>query len=270
MPLPSADMLPARTSTQRTFVAFLLDALIVVFSLLALSLLGGVVWALSRLITLDLTQTALQDPAAVVQSIGQPGAIASVWMALFSTGGAALLVYFWRRRASVEERRDSRHAALRLNTWGWACAAGAATFLSSALLGWMGQQVGIQPQPSNLALIEAATAANPVFMMLFGVVIAPAYEELLFRRVLFGRWWAAGKPWLGLLLSSAAFALMHEIPGVGGNTWQATALLWVIYGFMGAAFAWVYWRTRTLWAAIGAHALNNVIALTLLSLPAGN
>lgn len=272
MPLPSADAPPAGASpsTWTTLAAFLLDALIVVVALLVLSLIAGALWGLSRVIALDLVQTVLEDPAAALQGVGQPGAIASVWMALFSTGGAALLVYFWRRRASPEERRVSHRAALRLNTWGWACAAGAATFLASALLGWVGQHFGIRPQPSNLALIEAASAASPVFMMLFGVVIAPAYEELLFRRVLFGRWWAAGKPWLGLLLSGSAFALMHEIPGVGGNTWQATALLWVIYGFMGAAFAWVYWRTRTLWAAIGAHALNNVIALTLLSLPTGN
>jgi membrane protease YdiL (CAAX protease family) len=43
-------------------------------------------------------------------------------------------------------------------------------------------------------------------------------------------------------------------------------MLWLTYGFLGAAFAFVYWRTRTLWAAIGAHALNNAIALVLLNL----
>ena len=99
-------------------------------------------------------------------------------------------------------------------------------------------------------MIEAAFAASPVFLLLFGVFIAPAYEELLFRRVLFGRLWACGRPWLGVVLSSAAFALMHEIPGTTGNSWQATGVLWLTYGVMGAAFAGVYWRTRTLWAPI--------------------
>jgi membrane protease YdiL (CAAX protease family) len=72
-----------------------------------------------------------------------------------------------------------------------------------------------------------------------------------------------------VVLSSAAFALMHEIPGTTGNSWQATGVLWLTYGFMGAAFALVYWRTRTLWASIAAHALNNAVALALVRLYGG-
>ena len=66
--------------------------------------------------------------------------------------------------------------------------------------------------------------------------------------------------------SSAAFALMHEFPGANGNGWQATAVLWLTYGFMGAVFAAVYWRTRTLWAAYATHALNNAFALAVICL----
>ena len=51
--------------------------------------------------------------------------------------------------------------------------------------------------------------------------------------------------------------------------WQATGVLWLTYGFMGAAFALVYWRTRTLWAPIAAHALNNAVALALVRLHGG-
>ena len=107
-------------------------------------------------------------------------------------------------------------------------------------------------------------ATNPAFLLLFAAVLAPAYEELMFRRVLFGRLWAAGKPWLGLVLSSAAFAMIHEVPGTTGNPLEVTLLLWLVYGGMGAAFAWVYWRTGTLWAAFGAHALHNFASVALL------
>lgn len=243
---------------------FLLDLSLAVVLLLALTVVCGLAWGVMRGVQLGLRGENLGDPAALVSSLGQPSAIAVIGMTLFSTGAAALLVYWWRRRASFEERVFSHRAALRFQTWGWAGVAGIATFIASAALSALGQRYGVKPQPSNLSLIEAASASHPVFMLLFGVLIAPAYEELLFRRVLFGRLWQAGKPWLGVALSSGAFALMHEIPGMGGNAWQATALLWGIYGAMGAAFALVYWRTGTLWAAIGAHALNNVIALTLL------
>ena len=38
---------------------------------------------------------------------------------------------------------------------------------------------------------------------------------------------------------------------------------------MGAVFAAVYWRTRTLWAAYAAHALNNAVALAVMKLYGG-
>jgi membrane protease YdiL (CAAX protease family) len=268
MPLSTPENFPmrAQATTARAVAGFLLDLSLAVILLFALTLICGLVWGVGRGMQIGLDGENLSNPATLVSSLGQPSAIAIIVMTLFSTGAAALLVYWWRRRASFEERAYSHRAALRWETLGWVVITATATFLVSVALSALGQHYGIKPQPSNLSLIEAASASHPVFMFLFGVLIAPAYEELLFRRVLFGRLWQAGKPWLGVALSSAAFALMHEIPGMGGNTWQATALLWGIYGAMGAAFALVYWRTRTLWAAIGAHALNNAIALLLLKL----
>src|SRR3546814_1196571 len=79
------------------------------------------------------------------------------------------------------------------------------------------QQAGVEQVPTNQPLIEAMGARNPALLLLVVALLAPAYEELLFRRVLFGRLWAAGRPLLGIVLSSAAFACMHELPGTGGN-----------------------------------------------------
>lgn len=201
--------------------------------------------------------------------IGQPGALATIWMTLASTGGAALIVYSWRRRATRDERLASLRSLRTASTWGWVAATATTTFLFSIAATHLSQFLGVTPEPTNLAIIEAALLSNPVFLTLFGVLIAPAYEELLFRRVLFGRLWAAGRPWLGLVLSSCVFALMHEIPGTTGNSWQATGVLWLTYAFMGVAFAFVYWRTRSLWASIAAHALNNAIAFSLMQLHGG-
>lgn len=253
----------------RPLAGFFLDLAIAVGAMLFLSVACGMAWAMFEGVRFALRGGAASDPVAFMRSIGQPGAIAMIWMTLVSTGGAALVVYLWRRRATRSERAASILAARKLSTWGWVLATAAATFLFSTAITSLSQSLGVKPEPTNLAIIEAAFLTNPVFLALFGVLIAPAYEELLFRRVLFGRLWAAGRPWLGVALSSAAFALMHEIPGTTGNGWQATGVLWLTYGFMGAAFALVYWRTRTLWASIAAHALNNAVALGLVRLYGG-
>jgi len=68
---------------------------------------------------------------------------------------------------------------------------------------------------------------------------------------------------LGLVLSSLAFALVHEIPGTSANPPLAVLQLWLVYGGMGAVFAWLYWRTGSLWVSIVAHGLNNGIALVV-------
>lgn len=253
----------------RPLAGFFLDLAIALGVMLFLSVACGMIWAMFKGAQLALRGAGAPDPATVMQAIGQPGALAMIWMTLVSTGGAALVVYFWRRRATRAERTVSMQASRTISTWGWVLATAAATFLFSTVITSLSQSLGVKPEPTNLAIIEAAFLSNPLFLSLFGVLIAPAYEELLFRRVLFGRLWAAGRPWLGLIMSSAAFALMHEIPGTTGNSWQATGVLWLTYGFMGAAFALVYWRTRTLWAPIAAHALNNAVALALVRLYGG-
>ena len=262
-PGPRPPVLPG---LRRPVAGFLLDSLIGVLVLLVVSLAFGLGWVLYRIAQLATGNGMPADPQRLLQALGQPGALSMIWMTLLSTGSAALVLYYWRRRASPAERAISHSALQQPSTWGWILATAMVTFVFSSVMSAAGQAMGIAPAPTNLPLIQAAFAASPVFMWLFGILIAPAYEELLFRRVLFGRLWAAGRPWLGLWLSSAAFALMHEIPGSSGNSLAATGLLWLTYGFMGAAFALVYWRTRTLWAAVAAHALNNAIALVLLKL----
>lgn len=237
--------------------AFLFDLVMAILIVLALSMGTGAAWAVFQGV-----QHALG--AGDGQGLTEPGAIALICIAIIGTGGAALVMYFWRRRATVQERESSLRAARQWSTWALAAATGIAMFLFSSTVAWLGRQVGIQPEPTNQQMIEAAYSISPLFLFAFAALLAPAYEELLFRRVLFGRFLAANKVGLGMLLSSLAFAFVHEIPGLSANPFPAMLLLWFTYGVMGAAFAWVYWRTGTLWAAIGAHAVNNALALAAM------
>lgn len=259
-PFPSvaAPRLPALIG------AFALDMVIAVATVLAVSLGASAVWGVARGFEVMREHGGQMPPGdQFVAALGEPGALAQMLIAIASTASAALLLYLWRRRADAGERARSLQAVRRPSTWGWSVLAGAVVFLFAALVGWLMQRLGSEPVPTNLVMIEEASRRFPVFLVVFAVVLAPAYEELLFRRVLFGRFLAAGWPWLGLVLSSLAFALVHEIPGLSNNPPLAVLQLWLVYAGMGAAFAWVYRRTGTLWAPIAAHALNNGLALLL-------
>ena len=66
---------------------------------------------------------------------------------------------------------------------------------------------------------------------------------------------------LATVIPSPRLLRTHDISyGVYIYTFPIQQLL-AVYAFMGGVFAWLYWRTGTLWAPIAAHALNNALAL---------
>lgn len=262
---PSVPVAAGRPAPLRAFTA---DLLLAAGILLLVSLAAGIAWGALRGVMLSLEAAKSGQAAAsgadLAARIGQPGALTQLLMAMLSTGAAALVLYFWRRRASAAERAFSHQQLRRPVTWGWIFGVAGVVFAGSSAIAWLGRQFGIEPTPTNLPLMQQAMAQFPVFLAVFAIALAPAYEELLFRRVLFGRLWAAGKPVLGLVLSSLAFAFLHEVPFLSDRTMAETAQLWLVYGGMGAAFAGLYWRTGTLWAPVIAHGINNTIALAAL------
>lgn len=254
VPLPLRSVLPA----------FGLDVGIAMALSVSIMMAGLFGWAAWRGIQLAQAAEGAPGATALQSTLGAPPVLFLIVMTLLSTGGTALVLYLWRRRATAAERRGSAERLRRPATWLWAAGAGLATFLFSSLMSAGGRALGLDLQASNLDLIREGFARFPVFLALFAVVLAPLYEELLFRRVLFGRLWHAGWPVLGMALSSVIFALVHEMPGLNGKPAGSTAFLILVYAGMGAIFAWVYRRTGTLWAPVAAHILNNAIALAVL------
>ncbi|WP_115510066.1 CPBP family intramembrane glutamic endopeptidase [Xanthomonas arboricola] len=263
VPTPAAGTAPLLPP----LLGFGIDVLIATGLLLSLSVAGFALWGVFRgvsAVQAAKAQGLTLSSSEIMATIGQPGVLVQLLTALVSTALPALLLYYWRRRATADEHRASRAAARRASTWVWTALIAVGVFLLSNLVSVAASALGIKPVPTNLPLMEEAIRQWPLALVVFAVAIAPAYEELLFRRVLFGRLLAAGRPWLGIALSSAIFALVHEVPGVSGNGPAAIAQLWLVYGGMGAAFAWLYWRTGTLWAPIVAHGVNNATALAAL------
>ena len=230
---------------------------------------GFVFDAVVALVLATVVTALLIVAGGIVTQGGMPpqGRVGTAWWLFVSgvgMGTAALVLYAWRMRATVAERAASWACARQARTWRLAFLVAGAVFAGTQALSFLVERAGWQLDPSNLDLIRRGLMTQPAFVVVFATLLVPAYEELLFRRVLLGRFLAAGRPWLGLVLSSALFALMHEIPGATANPLEATVALWLVYGGMGVAFGWLYWRTGTLWAPIAAHGLHNLASIHLL------
>ena len=138
--------------------------------------------------------------------------------------------------------------------------------LIAMVLAWVSEQValllGFDPPPQDL--VKLFTDPNVAWRIkarfaALAVLAAPVVEELVFRMGLFNlcRW--AGKkmkggegggqfPLASALVSGVVFAAVH--------LHAATFLpLW----FLGAAFAWLYWKSGTIWSSTLCHFLFNLI-----------
>lgn len=142
---------------------------------------------------------------------------------------------------------------------------GVAVALQAAAVGFtaMTEHAGTSTEGRNLAIIAEAYAAAPLFTLLMAVLLAPLGEELVFRRVLLHRFAQAQRPWLGLIVTSLAFALIHE-PLPGGRTLLAWGLTLATYASLGVGFGLLYLRSGRFDAAVLAHVIVNAVGMVLL------
>lgn len=85
-------------------------------------------------------------------------------------------------------------------------------------------------------------------------ILAPVLEEILFRGILLRGLLQKGiNPAVAIILSSVLFGLAHM------NPWQFLGA-----GILGSIFAFIYYRTKSLWMCIFLHSLNNTISFILM------
>jgi membrane protease YdiL (CAAX protease family) len=107
----------------------------------------------------------------------------------------------------------------------------------------------------DFLLPEGLSALDAIIMLLLAGIVAPFGEELLFRGVFYSflreRWGI----WIGVIISSLLFGLMHGNLAVG------------LTGFLlGVVAALVFEYSKSLWTAVIVHAINNSLKITLLYL----
>lgn len=85
-------------------------------------------------------------------------------------------------------------------------------------------------------------------------ILAPVFEEILFRGILFRGMIQYGmNPVVAIVMSSILFGMAHM------NPWQFLGA-----GILGAVFAYTYYRTKSLWICVFLHALNNSVSYFMM------
>ncbi len=117
-------------------------------------------------------------------------------------------------------------------------------------------QRGYTPPSTDVytKLLGETTWLTYLLNLLLAVVLAPLVEETLFRGIIFGSLRTYFGKWTAAAISAALFSALHL----------------QVYGFfprfiLGLVLAHLYERNRSLYPSMAFHALNNLVAMTLIA-----
>lgn len=115
---------------------------------------------------------------------------------------------------------------------------------------------------ANQALLENLISNHFVLMTFASVILAPIFEELLFRGVIFA-WLYEVNPLIAHILSGFIFGFVHVMNAVfSGNIGEIVQVFG--YFFMGIGLSYLYEKTNNIYVPIITHALNNLIAVIIV------
>ena len=114
-------------------------------------------------------------------------------------------------------------------------------------------------QAANEQAVQSMITSLPWLMLINAGFIAPCTEEIVFRK---GFKKAFPNKYAFIILSALVFGSLHVITSMT----SPIELLYIIpYGALGAAFAYMYQKTNTIFTSISMHMFHNT-ALILLSI----
>jgi sodium transport system permease protein len=190
-------------------------------------------------------------------SLGERGLLASQWLllALPAVAFAVLGPYDVRRTLAI--RAPSARTLL----------AAAMIALGGIPVGWLiiwlEMQMFKDGLESLVPLQQMLTAgdARRALWLFFLVAITPAIcEELVFRGVLLQSLGRQMRGWQAVALSAAVFGAFHLS--------FETALRFLPTAFIGLLMGWVVWHSRSIFASMLMHLLNNSFVVAFLWQPA--
>lgn len=116
----------------------------------------------------------------------------------------------------------------------------------------------LPPMSDSIKEAMEALLNGPMWLTLLSVsVLAPIFEEWLFRGMILRGLLQKTRPIWAILISSAAFAVIHM------NIWQALPAF-----ILGCFFAYVYYKTGSLKLTMAMHCANNTLSAVMSNIDA--
>lgn len=109
--------------------------------------------------------------------------------------------------------------------------------------------------PEFMKEIFAKMTENNLPTFVAVVIAAPLLEEWLLRGVALKGMLQHMAPWKAIAWSALMFGVIHA------NPWQAVPAF-----LIGCLLGWIYYRTRSYWACVALHAINNGLSFLLAGL----
>jgi sodium transport system permease protein len=190
---------------------------------------------------------------------GERGLLASEWLLLFvpAVAFAVLGPYDVRRTLAIRPPRARGMAgallvALGAVPLGWA-------------LAWLQIRLGLMQIPKDLTTqlshLVMATDLRRFAWLLLLVAVTPAFcEEAVFRGVLLQGLAREQRMWRAVALSAAIFGAFHLS--------SESALRFLPTAWIGLAMGFAVWRTRSIFASMLMHFVNNGLTVVVVSVPA--
>jgi len=134
------------------------------------------------------------------------------------------------------------------------------SFISVAILMLCGLDVE-NINSVNQTTIESFTKISPFIMIISTSILAPIYEEVLFR---LGIKKTIKNKTLFVIVSGSIFGLLHIFPLAEGITLTLGLIQSITYVTMGIFLAIVYVKTDNIFNTIGIHFLNNFLSILVM------
>ena len=113
----------------------------------------------------------------------------------------------------------------------------------------------------NQSMIEEYVKAAPILMFITTAILAPIYEEILFR-IGFKR--NIKNRFLFIIISGSLFGLLHIFPLDDGVSLLLGITQSISYVTMGIVLSYIYIKNDNIFMSIGVHFLNNLISVIAL------